>query len=178
MLPILDEVSDSLSDFRTELYERYVSTFTRSEEPISEAEYRGYSNWCRHWYLPLFEDLPRDCAILELGCGPGDMLEFLGQNGFSAAEGIDLSPEQVQTARDRGLNARVADVFECLESAPQRYRAILALDFLEHFSKGELMKLVPAIRDALEPGGILILQTPNGQGLLSHYVICGDLSHL
>lgn len=174
----LDEASIPLSDFRTELYERYVSTFKASDAPLSSLDLRAYFSLCRYRYLPLFEGLPKDCPILELGCGPGDMLEYLRLIGFSRAEGIDLSEEQVQIATDRGLNARVADVFECLESAPQRYRLILAMDFVEHFSKDELMRLVRAIRAALEPGGYLILQTPNGQGLFPSQVVYGDLTHL
>jgi 2-polyprenyl-3-methyl-5-hydroxy-6-metoxy-1,4-benzoquinol methylase len=177
MLP-LNEASKSLSDFRTELYERYVSTFKRPDSDGFEADLRAYLGWCELKYGPLLEGLPRDGPVLELGCGPGDMLEFLRRTGFSNVEGIDLSKEQIRIARDRGLNARVADVFECLASAPQRYRAILAVDFVEHFSKDELMRLVPAIRGALEPGGVFILQTPNGEGLFPNHIIYGDLTHL
>jgi len=167
-----------LSDFRTELYERYVSTFKGAERPVSSADRESYFRWCRHKFLPLFDDLPRDARILELGCGAGDMLEYLGRNGFSAVEGIDLAPEQVQLATERGLNARVADVFDVLGSASGGYQAIVALDFLEHFTKDELMTLVPTLRDALAPGGVLIMQTPNGQGLFSNQVVYGDLTHL
>ncbi len=174
----MNEDLTSLSDFRAELYERYVSAFKGSDAEPSSADLASYFNWCQYKYLPLFDGLPKDTPILELGCGPGDMLEYLRQCGFSAAEGIDLSEEQVQIAKDRGLNARVADVFECLESVPQRYRVILAVDFVEHFSKDELMRLVPAIRTALEPGGTLIVQTPNGEGLFSNQVVYGDLTHL
>ncbi len=145
---------------------------------MSAAGLDAYFRWCDHWILPLIADLPRDASILELGCGPGDMLAFLKRSGFETVEGIDLSAEQVGIATDRALNARVADVFEVLASSPGRHRAILALDFVEHFSKDELMSLAPAIRDALEPGGVLILQTPNGQGLFSGQVVHGDLTHL
>lgn len=167
-----------MPDFRNELYERYVSSFKRSDAVAGADDLGSFFNWCRYRYLPLFADLPRDSLILELGCGPGDMLQYLEQNGFDRTEGIDLSPEQVGIARGRGLNVRAGDVFECLASAPQRYRVILAIDFVEHFSKDELMRLIPAIRSALEPGGCLIVQTPNGQGLFPHQVIYGDLTHM
>jgi SAM-dependent methyltransferase len=155
-----------------------VSGFKRADAISETEDLSSFFNWCRHHYLPLFRKLPRDAAILELGCGPGDLLQFLHDSGFSRAEGIDLSAEQVEIATGRGLNARVADVFECLETASQRYRVILAVDFVEHFSKDELMRLVPAIRSALEPGGQLIVQTPNGQGLFPHQIIYGDLTHM
>jgi 2-polyprenyl-3-methyl-5-hydroxy-6-metoxy-1,4-benzoquinol methylase len=173
-----------LTDFRTELYERYVSTFKAADAAAvdvdSEAAVAGFVEWCEGRYGPILEELPRDAPILELGCGQGDMLSFLRQAGFSDVRGIDLSAEQVAIARRRGLDAEVADVFEFLadESARERYRVIVAVDILEHFSKDELMRLVPAIRDALEPGGWLLAQTPNGEGLFPSQVIYGDLTHL
>ena len=42
----------------------------------------------------------------------------------------------------------------------------------------ELFRLFPKIHAALKPGGRLILQTPNGQGLFPHQVIYGDLTHV
>jgi len=173
-----------LSDFRKELYERYVSTFKAPDaadvDAASTALPASFLAWCDGCYGPVFEELPRDAAILELGCGPGDMLAFLKRRGFSDVRGIDLSAEQVAIARRRGLDAEVADVFRFLgdESARGRYRVIVAVDILEHFTKDELMRLAPAIRDALEPGGWLIAQTPNGAGLFPGQVIHGDLTHL
>ena len=106
------------------------------------------------------------------------MLAFLGEAGFSEVVGIDLSEEQVEIAVRRGLDATVADVFESLAAARGRFNVIMAIDFMEHFSKDELVRLVPALYDALEPNGYLILQTPNGQGLFPHQVAYGDLTHL
>jgi 2-polyprenyl-3-methyl-5-hydroxy-6-metoxy-1,4-benzoquinol methylase len=182
----MNEASKSLSDFRTELYERYVSTFkgrvrdgSASSEASIEAPDRGdYLGWSEYKYLPLFEDLPPDSRILELGCGPGDMIDFLQKSGFSAVEGIDLSREQIRIAKSRGLTARVADALEFLASNQEQYRVIGAFDFVEHFSKDELVRLVPAMHAALKPGGYLLLQTANGQGLFPGQVCYGDLTHM
>lgn len=173
-----------MSDFRSELYERYVSTFkaagAEDVAAASRAALDDFLVWCDGCYGPLLDPLPRDTPILELGCGPGDMLEFLRLRGFSDVRGIDLSAEQVEIARGRGLDAQVADVFAFLASPAEqgRSRLILAIDILEHFSKDELMRLAPAIRDALAPGGWLLAQTPNGEGLFPNQVIYGDLTHL
>jgi hypothetical protein len=40
------------------------------------------------------------------------------------------------------------------------------------------MLLAKLLYNALEDRGILIIQTPNGQGLFPHQVIYGDLTHL
>lgn len=167
-----------MPDFRTQLYARYVSDFKGSDPRDALEGVRSYFAWCDARYLPLLEDIPRDEPVLEIGCGPGLMLEYLRTQGFSDAAGIDVSEEQVNIAKAQGLDARVADVFECLKSAKGGYAAILAIDFVEHFSKDELMRLVPEIQSALRPGGHLIVQTPNGEGLFPHGIVYGDLTHL
>jgi hypothetical protein len=45
-------------------------------------------------------------------------------------------------------------------------------------SREELMRLLRRMRSALRVDRILILQTPNGQGLFPGRVICRDLTHL
>jgi trans-aconitate methyltransferase len=47
-------------------------------------------------------------AILDLGCGDGALTEKL-VNASCRVVGLDASPEQVAAARERGLDARVAD---------------------------------------------------------------------
>ena len=160
-----------------ELYERYVSTFKGRAERSVERDLAGFFAWCDHKYAPLLADVPRDASILELGCGPGHMMTYLRDKGFGNVEGIDISAEQVEIAARAGLRAAVADVFAHLDGR-RRWNVLLALDFVEHFGKDELMRLVPAMRDALEPGGILILQTPNGAGLFPHQIVYGDLTHM
>lgn len=167
-----------MTDFRDALYERYVSTFKGKQSMPDAAELASYFAWCEFKYRPLLRGLAPDAPILELGCGPGNMLEFLKRCGYREVGGIDVSAEQVDLARTRGLNADVADVFELLERRSSRYAALLAIDFVEHFSREELMRLLPLLHDALEDGGRLILQTPNGAGLMPRSIIYGDLTHM
>lgn len=167
-----------MRDFRAELYERYVSKFKEEKVQLSEKALASYFQWCRYKFLPLFEGIPNDGSILELGCGPGYMLQFLGQCGFQRVKGIDLSKEQIELALQRGCDAEVADLFEYLSGRTDSFDAIVALDLLEHFHKEELLALAPLLQKALKRGGKLIIQTPNGEGLFSRQIIYGDLTHL
>ena len=164
-----------MSDFRDSVYHRYVSAFKgTAHSPAADA----MAAWYAAKYYPLFHDLPPSAPVLDLGCGQGHFLNFLRQAGFSAVEGIDISAEQVAVAVEHGFNARAADAFEFLAAHPGRFQMIAALDFVEHFSKPELMRLLPLIHSALRADGLLLLQTPNGQGLLPGKIIYGDLSHM
>ena len=81
--------------FRDELYGQYVSTFKGAAHAADD--------WWSYKYLPLLADLPRDAAILEIGCGGGELLAFLGRHGFDRARGVDISAEQVASI---GLHER------------------------------------------------------------------------
>ena len=49
--------------------------------------------------------------VVDLGCGPGNLTVSLGQRWPGAViEALDSSPEMVQSARDRGIDASVGDV--------------------------------------------------------------------
>ncbi len=166
-----------MKDIRKQLYDQYVSKFKTVQLQRDERRLKEYWSWCRFKYFPVLKHLNPQDPILELGCGPGYILEFLTNQGFKNVEGIDVSQEQIRLAHSRGLHAKVADAFQFLSAKKQRYSAIVALDFVEHFTKQELLKLFPLIFRALRKGGVLLLQTPNGQGLFPGQVIYGDLTH-
>jgi SAM-dependent methyltransferase len=159
------------NDFRTAFYERYVSTFKGEAGLTDEPSFA----WWDHKYLPLLKDLDRAAPILEIGCGAGGLLAYLERRGFSHAAGVDISREQVEQARRRGVRAEVGDVFDGL---PTSIAVILAVDVFEHFSRQELARLTPLLHAALRPGGRLLVQTANGAGLFPAQVIYGDLTHM
>jgi cyclopropane fatty-acyl-phospholipid synthase-like methyltransferase len=167
-----------MSDFRVELYERYVSSFKGKQSQQDEAQLARYWAWCHHKYLPIIGSIPRQAAVLDLGCGAGQMLEFLKNEGFNNARGVDISQEQVDIARGRGLNAEVGDAIAFLKAHENSFDLLIAFDFFEHFTKAELLELTGLILNTLKPGGYLLLQTPNGEGLFPGQIVYGDLTHM
>jgi SAM-dependent methyltransferase len=160
--------------FRHDLYQRYVSTFKGAEQAGGE----GSEAWWDHKYLPLLSGVDRTASILELGCGAGGLLAYLKRRGFSHAAGIDISPEQVNLARSRGVEAELGDALEVLPGRPGHYAAVLAVDVLEHLTRDELLPLADAVYGSLQPGGRWLIQTANGAGLFPGQVIYGDLTHV
>jgi SAM-dependent methyltransferase len=167
-----------VSDFRRELYESYATTAKSGAVPTDDAVLRSYFASCDVWFGPFLEGLDSDAPILELGCGPGHLLRFLQLRGFTRARGVDLCAAHVALATGRGLDVEVADVWAELSRHEGSLAAVLAIDVLEHFTREELLRLLPLIRAALAPGGRLIVQTPNGAGLFPNEVIHGDLTHM
>jgi SAM-dependent methyltransferase len=134
--------------------------------------------WWDHKYLPLLDDVDRAAPVLEIGCGAGGLLTYFGQRGFSHVLGVDISAEQVEIARKRGVRAERHDVFEFLAEHPGDFDAIVAVDVLEHFGRDELLQLAHLVIASLKPRGRLLVQTANGAGLFPGQVIYGDLTHL
>jgi cyclopropane fatty-acyl-phospholipid synthase-like methyltransferase len=105
------------------------------------------------------------------------MMEFLKRCGFSKVAGVDVSEEQIHIAAKKGLDVKVADALDYLHQVEEKFSAVIALDFFEHFTKEELMKLGPAVNSALQENGLLVIQTVNGAGLLPNNILYGDLTH-
>jgi 2-polyprenyl-3-methyl-5-hydroxy-6-metoxy-1,4-benzoquinol methylase len=91
--------------------------------------------------------------------------------------GIDISLEQVQIAKSKGFNAIEVDVVKYLEQNSEKWDIVFALDFIEHFNKEELIKLFMLINQNLTDEGLLVIRTPNGEGLFPNSIIYGDLTH-
>lgn len=158
-------------------YSNYHSKFNSL---ISYADENSLKSLFLHYdykILPLIKKFEKSSNILELGCGPGYLLEYLKQKGFNNLCGIDISPEQIELAKSTGHNVFQVDVFEFLRTNKNSYDLIFAFDFIEHFTKDELIELSNLVFNSLKSGGLFIIRTPNGQGFFAGTVIYGDLTH-
>ena len=164
-------------DIRQELYKKYVSGFKKFISNYGIKSIESDRKVFKRRYLTLIKDFPKDAGIIEFGCGSGYFLQFLNDNGFSNTFGIDISEEQVVQAKSKNVNADVTDVFEFVRTNKKKFDIIFALDFIEHFNKEELLKLFTGFYDILNKNGILIIHTPNGEGLFPNQRIYGDLTH-
>lgn len=167
-----------MSDIREQIYQKYHSQFNAELLKDPKKEITSLKKYYNARILPVIKQYPPDAKILEIGCGTGNLLEFLSENGFKNLTGIDISDEQIKLAKKSKLNVFVADVFKFLESSNSNYDIIFALDFIEHFQKIELQKLFSLVFDSLNREGTFFIRTPNGQGLHSTDIIYGDLTHM
>lgn len=165
-----------LPEYRQRIYERYASCFqdTSMAFDLASADRwgRAYDSYLKGW-------LPerKDAAILEVACGGGRLLHFFKKRGYTNLIGVDISPEQVQLAKQVTENVVETDVLEFLETTEEKYDLIVGLDFIEHFHKNEVLHYLDACFNALKPNGRLILQTCNADspwGLMHRY---NDFTH-
>jgi SAM-dependent methyltransferase len=104
-------------------------------------------------------------SALDLGCGRGEWLQLLGEEGIPA-RGIDANPAMAQACRDAGLDVEQADLLEFLRSAPDASASLLsAFHLLEHLAWTDIVEVIDHAVRVLQPGGLAIFEIPNPRNL-------------
>ncbi len=97
----------------------------------------------------------RDVAVLDIGCGTGEVGGHLARSGLTVIDGIDLSPEMLAVAAGksiyRGLFA--ADLHGRLPDGLGTYSAMVSAGTFTGGHVGAVA--IPALLDLLEPGGLI-----------------------
>jgi O-antigen chain-terminating methyltransferase len=107
-----------------------------------------------------------DSPILDLGCGRGEWLELLTENGFTA-EGVDLNAVMVAECKQRGFRVAEGDVLEYLRSLPaESLGVITGFHVIEHLDFRVLVELLHESLRVLHHGGLAIFETPNPDNVL------------
>jgi SAM-dependent methyltransferase len=126
-----------------------------------EDQFRGSAAAIRErlaGYVPIFAGAAN---VLDIGCGRGEFLALLEENGISAA-GIDLNDAMVELCRTKGLNAARADALSYLHAQPDgSLGGLFAAQVVEHLDPAYLTQLLDAAFDKLRPGAAIVLETIN-----------------
>lgn len=115
--------------------------------------------------------------ILDLGCGPGNLILALKRVGYESVTGVDISPQSVALAVSKGCDVEQCDVISFLKNTPERWDVIIASDLVEHFTKDDLLEMLQEIEMHLTDGGCLIIQTPNAISPWASHLRYGDITH-
>lgn len=102
------------------------------------------------------EHLPDpDSAIFDVGCGTGLTCVFLAEHGYTNLYGIDISPDMVRVAGERGIYREllVGDVNQTLERDDASYDGVISSGTFTHGHVGP--GPLDEIFRILKPGGIL-----------------------
>ncbi len=98
----------------------------------------------------------RPSDVLEVGCGWGELAEWVARETDARVVATDLSPRMVELARDRGVDAHVADV-QALPFDDASFDVVVAAWMLYHVP--DLDRAVAELARVLRPGGRLVAVT-------------------
>lgn len=149
-----------MQNYRSRIYRKYASGFQSSNSvfDIEKASRWGkaYDYYFRDW-------LPKDknASIIDLACGGGKLLYYFKERGYSHLSGVDISPEQINLAKQIVPEVVQDNILDFLKDYPDKFDLITGLDIIEHFHKEEVLDFLDLCYKSLRNGGRLILQTPN-----------------
>jgi SAM-dependent methyltransferase len=119
----------------------------------------------QRFYLPFFAGRGR---VVDLGCGGGDFVELLLAQGVDAV-GVDVDPVAVQSMQERGLPVVQQDALAYLDAlAPESIDGVFAAHLVEHLPYKDVYELIERAYQALRPGGVIVLTTPDPRSLVAH----------
>ncbi len=107
---------------------------------------------------------PAGSLALDVGCGPGQMLERIRAAGWTGPlRGIEPNPQVARETSERiGVRVDVAPV-EALPSDLPRAGLIVLRHVIEHVR--EPLAVLKSLADLLEPNGVLYVGTPDARAL-------------
>lgn len=118
-----------------------------------------------HWALDEHDRQPLTgkCAA-DIGCGAGLLAEPLARLG-AVVTGIDAAAENIAAANAHSAQSGLAIDYRAggIEAADGPYDLLTCMEVVEHVT--DPAAFVQGLADALAPGGLLIMSTPNRTGL-------------
>jgi|GEM_PF-3034767 len=132
----------------------------------------GYDHLIRHVYNQGVErrlieavtgrlEALRPAALLEVGCGPGRLLETVAARGFAReVVGVDLSPYLLERARKRLAGTRVRLVHAdglALPSEPESFDAVVASHYVGHLPREVREDAARELVRVVRPGGHVVV---------------------
>lgn len=142
-------------------YREFEDRYRGSREEILERlrEYVGHVTFLK-------DTDQKKRRIIDLGCGRGEWLEVLREEGLEAI-GVDLNEAQADSARALGFEIEIENALSWL--ARQKDRSIdfiSAFHLIEHLEFPVLVRLLKETLRVLKPGGKLLIETPNPESLI------------
>ena len=107
-----------------------------------------------------------DRPILDLGCGRGEWLELLRDEGL-VARGVDANRIMIKQCRHSGFDVVEGDVIGYLHSLPDGCLGVVtAFHLIEHLPHDVLIALLTETARVLKAGGMAVFEMPNPQNVL------------
>jgi cyclopropane fatty-acyl-phospholipid synthase-like methyltransferase len=116
----------------------------------------GWESACKTYLVEYVKPTPGD-KILDIGCGPADVLNFLPAVNYT---GLDISPEYISSAKKRfGSRGRFfcGDVgLAAIAGEQGTFNLVLAIGVVHHLDDAQAARLFDLARTALCPTGRLV----------------------
>lgn len=134
-----------------ELYRKGSFTYRDETDNLAESYYRAVK--------PVLDGMPKDAAILEIGCGNGFFLKRLRLAGYDNIFGIEPSADAVKDAGDTIRNKIFVDILKPGIFKPGTFSMICFFQLFDHiYNPNSFLRMC---YDLLVPGGKILALNHN-----------------
>lgn len=95
-------------------------------------------------------------SVLDIGCGPGAMIDFLKDYGESVA-GIDYSPYAIKLCSDKGYREIVRGTVERLPFSDGSFDLVTSFEVLYHKQVGDDLEVMRELYRVCKRGGMVMI---------------------
>ena len=140
-----------------DLLASFTESFRGSREEIKEG---------LRFYLPFLKSAGISRDVLDVGCGRGEWLELLKEEGIEV-RGLEINLKLAAQTCNRGLEVIELDALSYLRGQPpESLNAVTGFHVIEHLSFETFVELLDEIKRTLRPNGLVIFETPNPKNLV------------
>ena len=156
----LEKMVNEEAHFYDAMYASFEDQFRGTRDDIKNRQLIYLS------YLKEAELGTTDSPIIDIGCGRGEWLELLKENGF-IAKGVEINRVLANECWDLGLTVTLGEGVGFLrQEKRETYGAVTAFQLVEHLPLDTLIELLDESFRVLRPGGIIVFETPNPDNIL------------
>lgn len=146
---ILKKLKESKEQLSVYQYSDFEQRFRGDEKEVKEKLKK---------YLPIFSAADN---ILDIGCGRGEFIELLQQEGKTAV-GIDISESMLKRAAEKGIKCRKIAALEYLQQENDNsVGGIFSAQVIEHLQPGYLRDVIRESFRVLKNNSPIVLETIN-----------------
>lgn len=143
-----------------ELYLEFEANFRGSPEMIRERLKHNLS------YFPVDPQWLTH-PVLDLGCGRGEWLQLLKEQGIPAI-GVDSNSAMIDSCKQAGLEVYMGDALDYLAAMPAHsLSGLTAFHIIEHLPLDVFIRLIDEALRVVRPGGAVLFETPNPENLIT-----------
>ena len=143
----------------------YKSDNCYSYEGEIKSEQKKQSIYCMTEFLS--KHISKDDRILDIGCGSGDLLIALRNNGYKELTGLDPAEASVQCLIKEGIKGIKRNIFEICDSNGEKFDVIVSTCVLEHIC--DLNGFINIALSYLREGGKIFIVVPAVEGFEKYY---------